>query len=400
MSKSFWIQKQNFGPRPRIHHSIVYDPERRKTILFGGDSITKGLLNDTWEWNGKNWIQLTDIGPSPRSKHSMIYDSLQKRVVLFGGNTGDGYDDGTWEWNGTNWIQIANAGPSSRAGHAMVFDSTRGKLILFGGESIAHELLKDTWEWNGTVWIQVESFGPARARHVMIFDSAQNELLLFGGFNAESSLGDTWKWDGSRWIEVTSFGPTQRIYSTTAFNGLRTALFGGCDLVNKIYGDTWQWSHGRWYQESDMGPSARWGHGMTYDTSRSVLILFGGTSSFPQDGSIDSQKIHGDTWELEWSGEGNVIPGETQPADNQPDTPGDVIGGQPSTPTMLTAASFQISIWGICADPSDSIYITCGGNIDAVYNSLQKLLPDASISQVKIQTTEKFVPGGITIDTD
>ena len=41
-------------PGGRGHHSMVYDPSRKKVLLYGGD-CDSGIMNDAWAWDGKNW---------------------------------------------------------------------------------------------------------------------------------------------------------------------------------------------------------------------------------------------------------------------------------------------------------------------------------------------------------
>ena len=37
---------------------MAYDEARRRVVLFGGDGEA-GMLDDTWEWNGRQWIRVT-----------------------------------------------------------------------------------------------------------------------------------------------------------------------------------------------------------------------------------------------------------------------------------------------------------------------------------------------------
>ena len=114
MPRYLWTQKQDFGPRPRRGHAMTYDAERKRVVLFGGESHG-ARVNDTWEWDGQNWTQVADIGPGPRSDHAMAFDHSSKRVVLFGGNVSSGEPGGdTWERDGSDWTQPADEGRSAR----------------------------------------------------------------------------------------------------------------------------------------------------------------------------------------------------------------------------------------------------------------------------------------------
>ncbi|MBI4870549.1 MAG: hypothetical protein HY814_03175 [Candidatus Riflebacteria bacterium] len=88
------------APAARHYHAMAYDPERRRTVLFGGHDF--GLANETWEWDGTNWAERTPATrPYDRSLHAMAYDTARRQVVLFGGSYGG---DETWVWDGTNWV--------------------------------------------------------------------------------------------------------------------------------------------------------------------------------------------------------------------------------------------------------------------------------------------------------
>src|SRR5215510_15117750 len=102
-----WTQKQDMGPRPRLGHAMAYDRARKRVVLFGGDSISSGLLGDTWEWNGQTWTQVADMGPSPRLNAAIVFDGSRQRAVLFGGRAANVRLGDTWEWDGEVWTQIA-----------------------------------------------------------------------------------------------------------------------------------------------------------------------------------------------------------------------------------------------------------------------------------------------------
>lgn len=93
MSNNIWKKVQDIGPGLKSSSAMVYADTR--TVLFGGQ-LYSTFDGTTWEWNGTNWMQRQNMGPSPRGGHSMAYDSERKRVVLFGGNSAQILGD-TWE---------------------------------------------------------------------------------------------------------------------------------------------------------------------------------------------------------------------------------------------------------------------------------------------------------------
>ncbi len=67
--------------------------------MFGGKPFSAGLLNDTWEWDGKNWTKMNPkTSPPARYSHSMEYDAARNRTVLFGGASRGGFLGDTWEY--------------------------------------------------------------------------------------------------------------------------------------------------------------------------------------------------------------------------------------------------------------------------------------------------------------
>src|SRR5262249_34331873 len=61
----------------------------------------------------------------------MVYDPTRKRTILFGGSTGG---DETWEYSGGKWTQIVLVtNPPARQFHAMAFDPSRNRAVVYGG---------------------------------------------------------------------------------------------------------------------------------------------------------------------------------------------------------------------------------------------------------------------------
>src|SRR5215203_2775311 len=134
MERFFWTQKQDIGASPRTDHSMCYDSDKEKVVLFGGSAAGTNRFGDTWIWNGNEWTQVANTGPSARRNHAMAYDSTRQRVVLFGGAPFNGpFFNDTWEWDGNEWTQVSNTGPSARPRHAhtMTYDESAQIVLLF-----------------------------------------------------------------------------------------------------------------------------------------------------------------------------------------------------------------------------------------------------------------------------
>jgi len=303
MAKVLWVQKQDIGPLPRVGHSMAFDVGRKRVVLFGGDSPEGTRFGDTWEWDGDNWTQVQDIGPSPRRFHAVAYDSARSRVVLFGGWNGTLFGD-TWEWDGNDWTQVEDSGPARRFAHSMAYDASRKCVVLFGGVILGGAYVNDTWEWDGAAWVQQADTGPsARSHAAMSYDSIRKRTVLFGGagVSATLALGDTWEWDGTAWTEESNFGPDPCLAATMVFNGARSALYGGMQYLAaapppEMFSRSWEWDGKHWTARQDMGPGPRAFHGAAYDSARSRIVLFGGSSA-PLIPAPPASDIFGDTWE-------------------------------------------------------------------------------------------------------
>jgi hypothetical protein len=297
MSRLLWTQKQDTGPSPRALHGMAYDSNRKRVLLYGGNTAPyrfAGARGDTWEWDGKNWLQVAQFGPPPMNDHAMAFDSGRSRVVLVSSN-----DANTWEWDGDYWTQVADTGPNVW-GSAMAYDVQRGRIAVFGGTARwGGGPRNETWEWNGTEWTQTAETGPlGRYRHTMVYDTGRKRLVLFGGISTTALFGDTWEWDGNAWEQVAEFGPSARMGHAMVYDPgrARTVLFGGADVVNGLehsLKDTWEWDGKRWLQTEDMGPERRYFHAMAYDGSRHKVVLFGGHTS-----EASPEIELNDTWEL------------------------------------------------------------------------------------------------------
>ena len=288
MSKFLWTQKQDMGPSARTGHSMIFDQGRGNVVMFGGTSGTK-FFTDTWEWDGNFWTQMADMGVGARKDFGMAYDPAKQQTILFGGTIDTKKFGDTWAWNGSDWTQLANSGPVARRGHSMVFNSSSQKIFLFGGQGDP-DVLNDSWEFDGAEWTQVEDTGPAaREFHMMAYDNLRNRVVLFGGTTGSVSFNDTWEWDGKQWTQMAEFGPDPCLSAAMTFTNSHAVLFGGIDSNDpaakdhRLFNNSWEWDGKHWTQRQDIGPGSRYGHAMTFDTKRSMVVLFGGQSAYAND---------------------------------------------------------------------------------------------------------------------
>jgi hypothetical protein len=297
-------------PSARSHHSMAFDSARGKTVLFGGQSADGGLMNDMWEYDNTGWVKVNQTPvPTPRYGGAMVYDSIGSRLVLFGGLAPMSMGD-TWISLDGGWTEVATGfvpKPINRSGHAMAFDSSRNVTVLYGG--LFPAATNETWEF-GTSWsLRSTSLSGVRIGHTMAFDSIRNLVVLFGGTTSPATnnrLSDTWELSGSMaWLKFMGApSPSARDFSAMAFVPPlgKMVLFGGVENTSGSggnglrVGDMWFFSGTAWTAAPATlnKPSARSGHFMVYDSSRKVIVMFGGITG-PTSNGIGTKT--NETWE-------------------------------------------------------------------------------------------------------
>ena len=290
------------SPGERIGHGLAYDTEAGVVILFGGVNPAGESLGDTWLWNGERWRLGSTTGPSPRKWPTMVFDPDRNRTVLFGGRVGAGTTmqsaADTWEWTGSEWVQLPHSGPPGRDHAAMTYDRARRRTILHGGWS-GSSFLSDTWELSSERWRLIAATGPsARAAHSLTYDERRQEVILFGG-RAPGFLSDTWILRGTEWLQAAPTAPPPaRAFHAATFHSRsgQVILFGGRDGP-ELYADTWAWDGTEWRRLPFAGPSARGVYAIVDDRARDELLFHGG-GSMP----VDRWLLHDETWALSAEG--------------------------------------------------------------------------------------------------
>ena len=155
-------------PPPRHNQPMVYDPIQDRIVMFGG-AIGGNRRNDMWayDYNTDTWTELDPgTGPSPRGSPGMVYDPEARSVIVFGGvssiPTGEETDDETWSFDidSNTWSRLRPMmSPSRRAWHWMGYDPTRGRILLFGGSEFRFgAATSDMWTYDSAtnVWTLVD----------------------------------------------------------------------------------------------------------------------------------------------------------------------------------------------------------------------------------------------------
>ena len=125
---SRWQRMPGSGPRMRGIAAADYDVSRRRLILHGGliNGPSLHSLDDLWEWDGESWSRRSPTLQTLRDHHSLVYDPARATSVMFGGagralgTSCHSWSRETWEWNGLQWSRLDIPGPAPRARAAML----------------------------------------------------------------------------------------------------------------------------------------------------------------------------------------------------------------------------------------------------------------------------------------
>ncbi|MEZ5427405.1 MAG: kelch repeat-containing protein [Pyrinomonadaceae bacterium] len=206
-----WSKLEIKGPPARAEAVMVYDQKRKRAVLFGGYVSKDGQtarFGDTWEFDGRSWKRVSVTGPSPRNGAAMIYDPNKERSVLFGGS---GKPNGTWEWDGKNWSRTDTNEVEGVFNTVMAYDPKNKSIIRFGGWN-GESRTGDTWKFDGKIWKSLDIDGPeARNHSAMVYDAARDRMILFGGHDGENVFGDTWEFDGRKWSRKSFIAKQKRV---------------------------------------------------------------------------------------------------------------------------------------------------------------------------------------------
>ena len=204
--------------------NFAYDSDRDRVVLLAEEDHQEvepaGYVQrtTTWELAGGVWTRLSPAH-FPRRTSSMIYDPMRKKTLLFG----DGIEEisnETWEWDGVDWTKLAPPqSPPLRTQPSLVVDRARGRILMLGGDtpSVA---LGDFWAWDGTTWSPLPnpSF-PPRDHPSLAYDEARDRLVLHGDLTlsaVSADPADTWEWDGTTWKQLAALDALPRSFRRRA----------------------------------------------------------------------------------------------------------------------------------------------------------------------------------------
>jgi len=224
---------------------------------------------------------------------------------------------GTW----TDVTTTAGTAPWSLVGHGMTLDRFRGYVVIYGGSN-GSSVNSDLWSYPAAIWTAVTDPSPPPGRfytgfsylHLttppwgtethgyLVFSGSDNWGTCLSDAMIFNPIGSTWYDVNTNWNCSTPSTPDPRkghcmVWDPGNITGTpKIILFGG-EGTSGYLDDVWffdpsadptgcPWS-GPYYPA--IRPGARAYHGMCFDESRGVVVIYGGDGASPL--------IHYDTWE-------------------------------------------------------------------------------------------------------
>lgn len=185
------------------------------------------------------------------------------------------------------------------------------------GNYISHDGCSSGCTQESLLWrnLSPETAPSPRAWPRLAYDIGRDRVVLFGGYYWDGAVShvyaDTWEYDGTTWTEIaTPNAPAARACSDIAYDSSRgvVVLFGGSLINGTRLNDTWEYDGTDWVQVvTPNAPSPRYGHRISFDSLRSKMVLFGG-----QESGVSASDYPRDTWEYDgadWA----EIPTSTDP---------------------------------------------------------------------------------------
>ncbi len=303
-----WSSLVASGPLPsaRYRHGVAYDPGDDRMLVYGGYDGLYPYPDGAWALplgGAPSWAAIATSGtiPAGRYGHTSLYDPLRRRMIVFGGHDGTSRVDQVWALSlaGTpTWslLQPSGTPPSGRQNHSAVYDPIRDRMLVFGGFDGARR--NDVWSLSlggAPAWTQLVPAGTppsARSNHVAIYDPIRDRMIVFGGSDG-APRNDVWALSLSgepAWsaLAVSGTPPTARAGHAAVYEPVRDRMvtFGGDDLT--FQNDAWALSLSGAPAWSPLAPSGalppgRRYHTALYDPKRDRLVVLGGWDGYYRD---------------------------------------------------------------------------------------------------------------------
>lgn len=294
MARDTWLRVAADGPQPPSRSDHALAPSGNKaTILFGGRSEKRGVLNDTWRLDLERgrWARVRTTGavPAPRFGHNLV-GLPDGDVLLFGGEGNAGFFADTWRLDvqTRRWRRVSTRGPKARYGAAGALDPATGRLVVSHGFT-DNGRFDDTWGVGRGAARNLSGARPRPLKRCLVQGTILGgDFFLFGGQSDPAPFrDDLWRYDLAtrRWTELQpDRRPSARNRYAAASAGPFWLLQGGLTAKGSA-GDLWRFDprDGQFTQLETIGtgPGGRYGHAAA--TAPRGIVVFGGNGPKGQD---------------------------------------------------------------------------------------------------------------------
>ena len=193
--------------RQRYGGASIYDRQTRNIVNFAGFTVI-GRLKDIFRFSldSLTWVKESrNPRPIERCLHAGAYAEDRRKLVIFGGQSGGNRND-IWEMSvdSFTWDElVAPESPPARHFTSLVYRGD-GELIVFGGNGFGQNnysgALNDLWTFNmdASEWDtlpQGTTIPEIRVGHSADYLPAEDKMIVFGGRNTNGFLNDVWIYD-------------------------------------------------------------------------------------------------------------------------------------------------------------------------------------------------------------
>jgi hypothetical protein len=327
------------NPGKRKHHTMIYDANSERVILYGGETRDEEerdvYLGDVWALDPAcgEWTELFPYAPngapSVRHGHSAAYADDPPRMIIFGGRSGNGQSTNlkdTWQLTltGTPTWTLLSTGPHNFPinycpdGYANAFVTRThatahvmgDELVIFGGLAFGWGAMQDMWgmslsspyAWehksgrtHGGLFAGEGYCGvlpDQRYWHSSSLDEF-GQMVVFGGLYDDSSPSNAFVTTGGSWTNLGSASSEyNRMFHTAVSDpiGDRMIVFGGYTppsqedyaLHDEVIalavpnGVTSTTAVWSTLEPYGDGPGLTAEHAAVYDPDRDLMIVYGG----------------------------------------------------------------------------------------------------------------------------
>lgn len=240
-------------PAERVGALTTYDPDQKRILLFGGQALPhEPYIRQLWSWADGRWTRLSDAPIALTVLGGvMAYDAAWHDLVVvtmppsFHWGTSDprGVLMDTWLYDGSTWREAnpAHRPPFSPTG--MVFNSTSHHVLLSDPTRDATQV----WRWDGRDWSLTSESIPSDA--VLVDGGDLGTLALDQGspLARPGQPRQVFWLQGGQWSPVGPVTAGPATATAPAYDQHRKQLVAFSDIWSTDQGqmtsdDTWTWT--------------------------------------------------------------------------------------------------------------------------------------------------------------